>query len=212
MADWGRLMMLAQQVARHGRRRGVAQRVLGEPGLYQSRRRVWGKWAGVLGLGRIGFEVAKRLSGGDDLDIADSGCRGQPRSQWSSSPTRWHSPSGPTSSCDFGGVGGDQALSSARGHEACRPEGMPDQRQPGGERGRGGSAGGLGDRGARVCCFGRLRGGACLQSTLPGPAERAVVGRTTPARHDRDAQGDGQLVRDNLTGALRRPGVADLVI
>ena len=34
-------------------------------GLYPLKRQVWGKRAGVLGLGRIGFEVAKRLKGFD---------------------------------------------------------------------------------------------------------------------------------------------------
>src|SRR5690606_5108073 len=40
-------------------------------GLYPLRNRVWGKKAGVLGLGRIGLEVAKRLAG-FDLNIAYS--------------------------------------------------------------------------------------------------------------------------------------------
>src|SRR5690606_27510216 len=43
----------------------------GDKGLYPLKRRVWGKRAGVLGLGRIGYEVAKRLAG-FDLDIAYS--------------------------------------------------------------------------------------------------------------------------------------------
>ncbi len=38
-------------------------------GLYPLKRRVWGRRAGVLGLGRIGFEVAKRLNG-FDMQIA----------------------------------------------------------------------------------------------------------------------------------------------
>ncbi len=38
-------------------------------GLYPLQRRVFGKRAGILGLGRIGFEVAKRLAG-FDMDIA----------------------------------------------------------------------------------------------------------------------------------------------
>ena len=42
-----------------------------QKGLYPLKNRVWGKKAGVLGLGRIGYEVAKRLSG-FDLDIAYS--------------------------------------------------------------------------------------------------------------------------------------------
>ena len=51
-------------------------------GLYQLQRRVWGKRAGVLGLGRIGFEVAKRLVG-FDLDIAYSDVAAKPyASQW----------------------------------------------------------------------------------------------------------------------------------
>ncbi len=40
-------------------------------GLYPLKRKVWGRKAGVLGLGRIGFEVAKRLRG-FDMDIAYS--------------------------------------------------------------------------------------------------------------------------------------------
>jgi len=40
-------------------------------GLFPLKSRVWGRKAGVLGLGRIGYEVAKRLAG-FDLDIAYS--------------------------------------------------------------------------------------------------------------------------------------------
>jgi lactate dehydrogenase-like 2-hydroxyacid dehydrogenase len=42
-----------------------------EKGLYPLKRRVWGRSAGVLGLGRIGHEVAKRLQG-FDMQIAYS--------------------------------------------------------------------------------------------------------------------------------------------
>jgi lactate dehydrogenase-like 2-hydroxyacid dehydrogenase len=40
-------------------------------GLYSLKRRVFGRKAGILGLGRIGFEVGKRLAG-FDMDIAYS--------------------------------------------------------------------------------------------------------------------------------------------
>ncbi len=45
--------------------------------------RVWGKRAGVLGLGRIGFEVARRLAG-FDMDIAYSDVTAKPHGKdWS---------------------------------------------------------------------------------------------------------------------------------
>jgi lactate dehydrogenase-like 2-hydroxyacid dehydrogenase len=59
----GRGMVPAEAWARDGS--------WGTKGGYPLQRRVWGKRAGVLGLGRIGFEVAKRLQG-FGMDIAYS--------------------------------------------------------------------------------------------------------------------------------------------
>ncbi len=71
VADLGVAMMLAQSRGVVGAEAWVRSGDWAEKGLYPLRRRVWGRKAGVLGLGRIGFEVARRLAG-FDLDIAYS--------------------------------------------------------------------------------------------------------------------------------------------
>lgn len=71
VADLGIAMMLTQSRGMIGAERWVKDGSWVAKGLYPLRRRVWGRKAGVLGLGRIGFEVAKRLRG-FDMDIAYS--------------------------------------------------------------------------------------------------------------------------------------------
>jgi lactate dehydrogenase-like 2-hydroxyacid dehydrogenase len=71
VADLGVAMMLAQSRGMIGASQWVRDGSWESKGLYPLQSRVWGKKAGVLGLGRIGFEVAKRLAG-FDLDIAYS--------------------------------------------------------------------------------------------------------------------------------------------
>lgn len=71
VADLGVAMMLVQSRGMIGAETWVRDGSWASKGLYPLQRRVWGKRAGVLGLGRIGYEVAKRLAG-FDLDIAYS--------------------------------------------------------------------------------------------------------------------------------------------
>ncbi|MBW9114608.1 2-hydroxyacid dehydrogenase [Rhizobium cauense] len=71
VADLGIAMMLAQSRGMIGAERWVKDGSWAAKGLYPLKRRVWGRRVGVLGLGRIGFEVAKRLKG-FDMDIAYS--------------------------------------------------------------------------------------------------------------------------------------------
>ncbi|MBG6209690.1 lactate dehydrogenase-like 2-hydroxyacid dehydrogenase [Labrenzia sp. EL_126] len=71
VADLGVAMMLVQSRGMIGAEAWVRDGSWQEKGLYPLQSRVWGKTAGVLGLGRIGFEVAKRLAG-FDLEIAYS--------------------------------------------------------------------------------------------------------------------------------------------
>jgi len=71
VADLGVAMMLVQSRGMIGAEAWVRDGSWGEKGLYPLKRKVWGRRAGVLGLGRIGFEVAKRLAG-FDMDIAYS--------------------------------------------------------------------------------------------------------------------------------------------
>jgi lactate dehydrogenase-like 2-hydroxyacid dehydrogenase len=71
VADLGVAMMLALSRGMIGAETWVRDGSWAAKGLYPLQNRVWGKKAGVLGLGRIGFEVAKRLAG-FDLDIAYS--------------------------------------------------------------------------------------------------------------------------------------------
>jgi len=69
VADLGVAMMLVQSRGMIGAETWVRDGSWAAKGLYPLRRKVWGRRAGVLGLGRIGFEVAKRLAG-FDMDIA----------------------------------------------------------------------------------------------------------------------------------------------
>lgn len=71
VADLGVGMMLCQSRGMIGAERWVRDGSWAAKGLYPLKRKVWGRKAGVLGLGRIGFEVAKRLRG-FDMDIAYS--------------------------------------------------------------------------------------------------------------------------------------------
>lgn len=69
VADLGVAMMLAQSRGMIGAEQWVRDGSWAAKGLYPLRSRVWGKRAGILGLGRIGYEVAKRLQG-FDMEIA----------------------------------------------------------------------------------------------------------------------------------------------
>lgn len=71
VADLGVAMMLVQSRGMIGAETWVRDGSWAEKGLYPLKRRVWGRRAGVLGLGRIGYEVAKRLAG-FDLEISYS--------------------------------------------------------------------------------------------------------------------------------------------
>lgn len=71
VADLGIAMMLAQLRGVIGAERWVRDGSWAAKGLYPLRTRAWGRRAGILGLGRIGFEVARRLVG-FDMDIAYS--------------------------------------------------------------------------------------------------------------------------------------------
>lgn len=71
VADLGVAMMLNQSRGMVGAESWVRDGSWAANGLYPLRSRVWGKRAGVLGLGRIGYEVAKRLQG-FDLEISYS--------------------------------------------------------------------------------------------------------------------------------------------
>lgn len=69
VADLGVAMMLAQTRGILGAEQWVRDGNWVSRGSYPLMSRVWGKRAGVLGLGRIGHELAKRLSG-FDMEIA----------------------------------------------------------------------------------------------------------------------------------------------
>lgn len=69
--DLGVAMMLVQSRGMICAERWVKDGRWAAKSLYPLKRKVWGCKAGVLGLGRIGFEVAKRLKG-FDMDIAYS--------------------------------------------------------------------------------------------------------------------------------------------
>ncbi|WEX90911.1 2-hydroxyacid dehydrogenase [Sinorhizobium garamanticum] len=77
VADLGIAMMLCQSRGMIGAETWVKDGSWEAKGLYPLKRRVWGRKAGVLGLGRIGFEVAKRLRG-FDMDIAYSDVADKP--------------------------------------------------------------------------------------------------------------------------------------
>ncbi|MCZ7911444.1 2-hydroxyacid dehydrogenase [Agrobacterium leguminum] len=77
VADLGVAMMLVQSRGMIGAEIWVRDGSWAAKGLYPLKRRVWGRKAGVLGLGRIGYEVAKRLKG-FDMDIAYSDVAAKP--------------------------------------------------------------------------------------------------------------------------------------
>ncbi|WP_028745440.1 2-hydroxyacid dehydrogenase [Rhizobium mesoamericanum] len=82
VADLGVAMMLCLSRGMIGAESWVKDGSWATQGLYPLKRRVWGRRAGVLGLGRIGYEVAKRLKG-FDLDIAYSDVEAKPyASEW----------------------------------------------------------------------------------------------------------------------------------
>ena len=71
VADLGVAMLLCQARGMIGAEAWVRSENWARDGLYPLKRRVHGATAGILGLGRIGFEVARRLTG-FDMDIAYS--------------------------------------------------------------------------------------------------------------------------------------------
>ncbi|MEM7695948.1 MAG: 2-hydroxyacid dehydrogenase [Pseudomonadota bacterium] len=76
VADLGVAMMLVQSRGMIGAETWVRDGSWAQKGLYPLKRRVFGRKAGVLGLGRIGFEVAKRLEGfGMDIAYTDLAAR-----------------------------------------------------------------------------------------------------------------------------------------
>jgi lactate dehydrogenase-like 2-hydroxyacid dehydrogenase len=83
VADLGVAMMLCLSRGMIGAERWVKDGSWAAKGLYPLQRKVSGQRAGILGLGRIGFEVAKRLSG-FGMDIAYSATRPKDvAKQWS---------------------------------------------------------------------------------------------------------------------------------
>lgn len=80
VADLGVAMMLVQSRGIIGAEAWVRDGSWAAKGLYPLQRKVWGKRAGVLGLGRIGFEVAKRLAG-FDMEIAYSSRAPKPEAE-----------------------------------------------------------------------------------------------------------------------------------
>lgn len=72
VADLGVAMMLCQSRGMVGAEAWVRNGDWNKHGLYSLKRRVFGRKAGILGLGRIGFEVGKRLAGfGMDIAYSD---------------------------------------------------------------------------------------------------------------------------------------------
>jgi len=71
VADLGVAMMLCQSRGMIGAEKWVRDGQWANEGLYPLKRRVFGRKAGILGLGRIGYEVGKRLAG-FNMDIAYS--------------------------------------------------------------------------------------------------------------------------------------------
>lgn len=72
VADLGVAMMLCQSRGMIGAEQWVRDGSWAKQGLYPLKRRVFGRKAGILGLGRIGFEVGKRLAGfGMDIAYSD---------------------------------------------------------------------------------------------------------------------------------------------
>lgn len=76
VADLGVAMMLCQSRGMIGAEAWVRDGSWNSKGLYPLKRRVFGRKAGILGLGRIGFEVGKRLAGfGMDIAYSDIGAK-----------------------------------------------------------------------------------------------------------------------------------------
>lgn len=72
VADLGVAMMLAVSRGIVGAEAWVRNGDWATRGNYPLQRRIWGKKAGILGLGRIGFEIAQRLRGfGMDIAYSD---------------------------------------------------------------------------------------------------------------------------------------------
>ncbi|MEP6021015.1 MAG: 2-hydroxyacid dehydrogenase [Paracoccaceae bacterium] len=71
VADLGVAMMLCQSRGMIGAEQWARNGAWAKDGLYPLKRRVFGRKVGILGLGRIGFEVGKRLAG-FGMDIAYS--------------------------------------------------------------------------------------------------------------------------------------------
>ncbi len=76
VADLGVAMMLCASRGMVGAEAWVRDGSWASKGLYPLKRRVFGRKAGILGLGRIGFEVGKRLEGfGMDIAYSDLASR-----------------------------------------------------------------------------------------------------------------------------------------
>lgn len=63
VADLGIAMMLCQARGLSGGQEWVRSGRWAKKGMYSLQRRIWGRRAGILGLGRIGYEIARRLKG-----------------------------------------------------------------------------------------------------------------------------------------------------
>jgi lactate dehydrogenase-like 2-hydroxyacid dehydrogenase len=82
VADLGVAMMLCLSRGMIGAERWVRDGSWTSKGLYPLQRRIWGKKAGILGLGRIGHALAERLAG-FGMDIAYSAKTAKPQAaQW----------------------------------------------------------------------------------------------------------------------------------
>lgn len=83
VADLGVAMMLTLSRGMIGAESWVRDGSWETRGLFPLKHRVWGKRAGVLGLGRIGYEVAKRLAGFDlDITYSDVGAKDFAPENW----------------------------------------------------------------------------------------------------------------------------------
>lgn len=80
VADLGVAMMLCQSRGMIGAQDWVRDGSWASKGLYPLKRKVWGRRAGILGLGRIGLAVANRLKG-FDMDIAYTSVSPKPNAE-----------------------------------------------------------------------------------------------------------------------------------